>query len=93
MSFFNKIRLFYRALFDKRTPKIVKILTVIAVIYGISPIDIIPDFIPVVGQLDDIIVILGLLMEAFKYIPAGMKTEATSGEKTQKRRMDDVIDV
>lgn len=38
------------------TPTRVKVLLVLLIIYLICPIDIIPDFIPVLGQLDDIII-------------------------------------
>jgi len=48
---------------DKRTPILVKILAIIIAAYALSPIDLIPDFIPVLGYLDDIIIVpLGLLL-------------------------------
>lgn len=48
---------------DKRTPNSVKFLALIIAAYAFSPIDLIPDFIPVLGYLDDIIVVpLGILL-------------------------------
>ena len=48
---------------DKRTPFFVKFLAFVIAAYALSPIDLIPDFIPVLGYLDDIIIVpLGLLM-------------------------------
>ncbi|MCO8095252.1 DUF1232 domain-containing protein [Acinetobacter lwoffii] len=41
---------------DKRTPNSVKFLALIIAAYAFSPIDLIPDFIPVLGYLDDIII-------------------------------------
>ena len=48
---------------DKRTPNSVKLLALIIAAYAFSPIDLIPDFIPVLGYLDDIIIVpLGILL-------------------------------
>jgi len=43
------------ALKDERTPPAAKILTGITVAYALSPIDLIPDFVPVLGYLDDVV--------------------------------------
>lgn len=54
---------------DQRTPLTVKILAVYIVAYALSPIDLIPDFIPVLGYLDDIIIVpLGIAL-CLKLIP------------------------
>lgn len=47
----------YHALFDSRTPVMSKILAALTVAYLLSPIDLIPDFIPVLGLLDDLIIV------------------------------------
>ena len=48
---------------DQRTPVWIKLLALIIAAYALSPIDLIPDFIPVLGYLDDIIIVpLGLLL-------------------------------
>ena len=60
---------------DTRTPKIAKILLWIAIIYALSPIDLIPDFIPVIGYLDDIVIIPALLYLAIKSMPKEVYTE------------------
>jgi uncharacterized membrane protein YkvA (DUF1232 family) len=52
------------------TPLLAKIIAAIAVIYALSPIDLIPDFIPVLGLLDDVIIVPGLIAIALKLIPA-----------------------
>ena len=53
----------FLALKDKETPIIAKIFAGITVAYALSPIDLIPDFIPVIGYLDDaavVTLVLGL---------------------------------
>ena len=42
---------------DPRTPWYVRVLTMLIVAYALSPIDLIPDFIPVLGYLDDLIIV------------------------------------
>jgi uncharacterized membrane protein YkvA (DUF1232 family) len=48
---------------DPRTPFIVRALAVLIAAYALSPIDLIPDFIPVIGYLDDLLLVaLGLAL-------------------------------
>src|SRR5437868_220219 len=54
---------------DPRTPWYAKTVAMLVAAYALSPVDLIPDFIPVVGYLDDIIIVpLGILL-AIKLIP------------------------
>lgn len=67
---------FYRALSkDNRVPKISKALLAAALFYFLLPFDLIPDFIPVIGHLDDLVVIPLLIYVAFKFIPAEVTEE------------------
>ena len=60
---------------DKRTPILVKFLALIIAAYALSPIDLIPDFIPILGYLDDIIIVpLGLLL-VMKLTPQYIKDD------------------
>lgn len=65
----------YYALLDKRTPLIAKIFAGITVAYLISPIDLIPDFIPVLGILDDLIIIPILIKITIGFIPKNLIEE------------------
>lgn len=65
----NHIKLFKAIYGDKRTPRAAKFCLWGAMVYLTSPIDLIPDFIPIFGQLDDIIMIPGLLFLAIMLIP------------------------
>lgn len=59
----------FLSLKSKDTPILAKILAGIAVFYALSPIDLIPDFIPVLGYLDDIIILPVLVALTIKLIP------------------------
>lgn len=68
-----------------RTPFLVKLLSIMIVAYAFSPIDLIPDFIPVLGYLDDVILIpLGITL-ILKLIPADIIQECREiVEKSEK---------
>lgn len=57
------------ALKDKDTPLIAKIFAAVTVAYALSPVDLIPDFIPVLGYLDDLIILPALAALTIKCIP------------------------
>lgn len=51
----------------RHAPWYVKVLLTVGLLYLLSPIDLIPDFIPVLGQLDDVILLTGLLKLVRRY--------------------------
>ncbi|MEG1895515.1 MAG: YkvA family protein [Oscillospiraceae bacterium] len=59
----------FLALKDKETPWYAKIIAGITVVYALSPIDFIPDFVPVLGYLDDVILLPMLVTLVIKLIP------------------------
>lgn len=65
----------YRSLGDPRVPWYVKIMAMLIVAYIISPIDLIPDFIPVLGLLDEIILVPIFLSLTIKLIPVELQEE------------------
>ena len=75
----EKILLLYAAMCDKRTPWYAKALVVLLLAYIISPIDIIPDFIPIIGLLDEVILIPIALGVIFKMIPIEVVIEYEKG--------------
>ena len=54
---------------DPRTPAAAKVLLGVAVGYALLPIDLVPDFLPVVGHLDDLVIVGGLVLLARRMIP------------------------
>ena len=54
---------------DSSTPQIAKIILGLAVGYALLPFDLIPDWIPVIGHLDDLVIVPGLVILALKFIP------------------------
>ncbi len=59
----------YYGMIDARTPFFTKLPALLALAYLISPIDIIPDFIPVAGYIDDLLIAPLLLNLSFKLLP------------------------
>ena len=57
---------------DPETPALAKAIIIVAIAYATSPIDLIPDFIPVLGQLDDLIILPALIALALRLIPSGV---------------------
>lgn len=81
------------AMKDPRTPLRARLVIAVTVAYALSPIDFIPDFIPVLGYLDDLIILPGLIVLAIRLIPkevmAGARREAwrhlASGERVTSK--------
>lgn len=57
------------ALKKKETPFLAKIFAGITVVYALSPIDLVPDFVPILGYLDDVIILPLLVSLTIKLIP------------------------
>jgi uncharacterized membrane protein YkvA (DUF1232 family) len=65
----------YRAARDPRVPWYAKALAICVAGYALSPIDLIPDFVPILGYMDDVVIVpLGILI-VIKLIPAEIMAE------------------
>jgi len=60
---------------DSRVPAIAKVVAGIVAAYALSPIDLIPDFIPVLGYLDDLVIVPLGIMLVIRLIPAALFAE------------------
>ena len=64
-----EIRICRLVLKDSRAPGPARLLLWLALAHALSPIDLVPDFVPLLGQLDDLIIVPALLIAALKLIP------------------------
>lgn len=60
---------------DPRVPWYAKAIAIAVVAYALSPIDLIPDFIPVLGYLDDVVIVPAGIVLAVRCIPADVMNE------------------
>lgn len=60
---------------DARTPWWIKGLAAVVVAYALSPIDLVPDFIPVLGYLDDVILLPGLIWLVVRLMPEQLRDD------------------
>jgi uncharacterized membrane protein YkvA (DUF1232 family) len=85
----NEILAISLAFNEKRTPLFAKIMIGITAGYALSPIDLIPDFIPVLGYLDDLVILPALVLLSIKLIPGDVledcRGRVKEGYKPDKR--------
>lgn len=79
----RELRVYQLVLKDNRTPKLAKWLLGLAVGYTLLPFDLIPDFIPVLGHIDDVIIVPALVLIALKLVPAEVVAECRTKVETQ----------
>ena len=77
-----------RGLFDPKIPLKIKLVIILGLFYVIAPNDILKDFIPIIGQIDDIIVI-ALTMLIYKY--QTLKNSFIN-DKDSKNQEDKIVD-
>jgi len=77
------------AMKDKETPLPARLFGAIAVGYILSPIDLIPDFIPVLGYLDDVILVPALIAMAIRHIPVDVwaRSKKAADEQLQNGKL------
>lgn len=71
----REIKVWRLVLQDRRVPRPAKWLLGLAIGYAVSPIDLIPDFIPILGHLDDVIIVPALLAIAVRLVPKELIAE------------------
>jgi uncharacterized membrane protein YkvA (DUF1232 family) len=76
-------RLYWRLFRDRRVSILAKALLVLALVYAISPFDVIPDFIPVIGEMDDVAVVLSGLWLFIRLCPPEVVRETVHDVATR----------
>jgi uncharacterized membrane protein YkvA (DUF1232 family) len=72
----TEVMAIYFAYRDPRTPWLAKVLALLVAAYALSPIDLIPDFIPVLGYLDDLIIVPAGIALVLRMIPEEIMARA-----------------
>ncbi len=71
-----ELTMYRLVLADRRTPLAAKIILSLAVGYLLLPFDLIPDFLPIIGHLDDAVIVPALVVLAVKMIPTEVLDDA-----------------
>jgi uncharacterized membrane protein YkvA (DUF1232 family) len=85
----REVAVYQRVLRHPRTPWAARLVLGAAVGYLLMPFDLIPDFIPVLGQLDDILIVPGLVFLALKLVPAEVVAECRAASAGEAGEMED----
>jgi uncharacterized membrane protein YkvA (DUF1232 family) len=82
------VRLVWRLTFDKRVPLALRVLVPLAILYALSPVDIIRDRVPVVGRFDDLIVLVLAVLLLTKLAPRHVVDEHLGRPRASSRPED-----
>jgi uncharacterized membrane protein YkvA (DUF1232 family) len=67
--FKREARMVWAMLRDPAAPLVAKLIAIVALAYVVSPLDFVSDFVPVLGWIDDGLVLAGLLWLAYRFLP------------------------
>jgi len=84
----TEIRFYQHLLAHSKTPRLAKYCLYIGLAYLLSPFDLIPDFVPILGQLDDLLIVGGLIWLATRLTPAEIIKECRNSSAAPPRNDD-----
>jgi uncharacterized membrane protein YkvA (DUF1232 family) len=79
----RELRVYQLIVQDARTPLLAKALLGLALGYLLMPFDLIPDFVPILGQLDDVLIVPGLVLLALKLVPQELVEECRARARAE----------
>lgn len=82
----TELKVYRLAMSHEKTPRAAKILLGLALGYTLMPFDIIPDFIPIIGHLDDAVVVPLLIVAALGMIPPEVMQECREQARNRDRQ-------
>ncbi|MGD8698190.1 MAG: DUF1232 domain-containing protein [Gemmatimonadales bacterium] len=71
----KELKVYRLILKHERTPRVTRLLLGGAVAYALSPVDLIPDWIPVLGHVDDIVIVPALVWLSLRFVPDDVVAE------------------
>ncbi len=71
----DQVRLTWRLVRDPRVPIWTKLIPALALLYVLSPLDFIPDILPVIGQIDDLTIMLASMQLMQRFVPEHLLKE------------------
>jgi len=83
----NCVRMVRRLRRDPAVPRRARVAIVFAGLWVVSPIDLIPEFLPVIGPLDDVVVVALALRYAARLVPRAVLLEAWDGDPNTLERL------
>jgi uncharacterized membrane protein YkvA (DUF1232 family) len=86
-----KILTLYYALKDAGTPWYAKLTAITSIVYLVSPIDLLPDVIPLAGYIDDLVVVPFLMSVATRLLPDSVKQASELKARRQSRKLGWII--
>lgn len=87
------IKLIYRLMRDRRVPSRIKATLAILIAYLASPIDIIPDFVAGLGQLDDLVIAAFALDQIINRVPEHVVREHWDGDEDVLEVVQNILDI
>jgi uncharacterized membrane protein YkvA (DUF1232 family) len=84
-AFKRELNVYRAVLADKRTPWYAKAILGLAVAYLMMPFDLIPDAIPLLGQLDDLVLVPGMVWLSLRFIPEQVVLDARQQVDSQQK--------